>query len=154
MSLHVLMQVHNWNQDERSHLSLLITFIVNFTFCLFHAFLHYPDTTVTRFCWILLIFSFIQMFEFHGYDYKYLRFTECLRQLEFKTFCNRFVGFWSKFYHHRNLCRPICHAGNVYFSWLPWQIYAFEFHKSLFFSASTILRLNIRINIANTLVPE
>ena len=81
----------------------------------------------------------------------YLLFTECVGQLEFKAVCNRFVGFWSKFYRHRNLCRAICHAGNVHFSCLRLPLYSLEFNKVLFFSASIISKLNI-INHSNVVV--
>ncbi|PPR96385.1 hypothetical protein GOBAR_AA24298 [Gossypium barbadense] len=35
---------------------------------------------------------------------------ECLRQLEFKTFCSCFAGIRSEFYYNGNICWPICNA--------------------------------------------
>jgi len=40
---------------------------------------------------------------------------ECLGQMEFKTICNCFTCLRSKFYHNRNICRAIRHAGLMFF---------------------------------------
>jgi len=41
--------------------------------------------------------------------------SECLGQMEFKTICSCFTCLRSKFYHNRNICRPIRHAGMMFF---------------------------------------
>ena len=44
--------------------------------------------------------------------------SECLGQMEFKTICNCFTCLRSKFYHNRNICRAIRHAGMMFFLFL------------------------------------